>query len=158
MDESSELACSQASRLAAVYSRHSFNLDSSAILFGRGSTGGAINQVSKAPTLAPLESLTAIFGSNDLYRATADINEPLSDNAAVRMNAMAEASEVAERENLRNRRWGLAPSITIGIGGASSVTLAYLHQQENNVPDAGIVRQRITSFQAPAGAPDCRFE
>ena len=45
------------------------------MLFGRGSTGGAINQVSKAPTLTPLDSVTArCFGSNDLYRATTDIN------------------------------------------------------------------------------------
>jgi catecholate siderophore receptor len=47
-------------RDAAVYTRDSFDLDSvevlkgpSAVLFGRGSTGGAINQVSKAPFLTP---------------------------------------------------------------------------------------------------------
>src|SRR5581483_1985106 len=49
-------------RDAAVYTRDSFDLQSievlrgpSAVLFGRGSTGGAINQVSKAPLLKPLE-------------------------------------------------------------------------------------------------------
>ena len=48
-------------RDAAVYNRDSFNLEAvevvkgpSATLFGRGSTGGAINQVSKSPSLASL--------------------------------------------------------------------------------------------------------
>jgi catecholate siderophore receptor len=132
-------------RDAAVYSRDSFNLESlevvkgpSAILFGRGSTGGAINQVSKSPTLTPLQSVTAVLGTNDLYRATADVDVPLSANAAVRVNAMAESSEVAERDNVKNRRWGIAPSFMLGIGDATSLTLEYLHQQENNIPDGGI--------------------
>jgi len=70
-------------RDAAVYTRDSFNLESvevvkgpSATLFGRGSTGGAINQVSKAPTLTALDAVTADFGTNHEYRATADIDAP----------------------------------------------------------------------------------
>jgi catecholate siderophore receptor len=132
-------------RDAAVYSRDSFNLESlevvkgsSAILFGRGSTGGAINQVSKAPLLSPLQSVTAVVGTNDLYRATADVDVPLSAKAAVRVNAMVESSEVAERDNVKSRRWGIAPSFMTGIGDATSLTLEYLHQQENNIPDSGI--------------------
>jgi len=132
-------------RDAAVYTRDSFNLDSlevvkgpSAILFGRGSTGGAINQVSKAPSLTPLDSTTAVFGSNDLYRATTDSNVPLSSGAALRFNAMGEASGVAERDLVRNHRWGIAPTLALGIGESSTLTIAYLHQQENSRPDAGI--------------------
>src|SRR5579863_44954 len=66
-------------RDAAIYTRDSFDLESvevlkgpSAVLFGRGTTGGAINQVSKAPLSAALDTVTANIGSNDLYRATAD--------------------------------------------------------------------------------------
>jgi len=132
-------------RDAAVYTRDSFNLDSlevvkgpSAILFGRGSTGGAINQVSKAPSLTPLDSATAIFGSNDLYRATTDMNVPLSGSAALRFNAMGESSGVAERDLVRNHRWGIAPTLALGIGESSTLTIAYLHQQENSRPDSGI--------------------
>src|ERR1700723_1315938 len=91
-------------RDAAVYSRDSFDLQSvevvkgpSAVLFGRGSTGGAINQVSKAPLATPLIDLSTHFGSNDLYRATADINVPLAPATALRLNAMGESSEVADR-------------------------------------------------------------
>ncbi len=132
-------------RDAAVYTRDSFNLESvevvkgpSATLFGRGSTGGAINQVSKAPSLTGFNSVTADFGTNHEYRATADIDVPLTATAAFRVNAMGESSEVADRDYVKNRRWGLAPSLALGIGEDDSLTLAFLHQQENNLPDAGV--------------------
>ena len=64
-------------RDAAVYNRDSFDLQQvevlkgpSATLFGRGSTGGAINQVSKAPSLAPLREIAVEGGTNDAVRAT----------------------------------------------------------------------------------------
>jgi catecholate siderophore receptor len=132
-------------RDAAVYTRDSFNLQSvevvkgpSATLFGRGSTGGAINQVSKAPFLEPVDVVTANLGTNDLYRMTADINQPIADTSAVRVNLIGESSQVADRDFVRNRRWGFAPSASFGIGTPDTLTLAYLHQQENNVPDTGI--------------------
>ncbi len=132
-------------RDAAVYTRDIFDADSvevmegpSAVLFGRGSTGGAINQVTKAPLLAPLENLTSMVGSNDLFRTTGDFNFPFAAAAAFRVNLMGESSEVAGSDFAKNRRWGLAPAIGFGIGTSDSVTLTYLHQHENNVPDNGI--------------------
>jgi catecholate siderophore receptor len=132
-------------RDAAVYTRDSFDLDSvevlkgpSAVLFGRGSTGGAINQVTKAPFLTPLDVVTGELGSNDLYRATADLNQPISPTSAVRLNLMDEYSEVADRDDVRNRRWGVAPAVGFGIGGPDSLIVSYLHQQENDVPDVGV--------------------
>jgi catecholate siderophore receptor len=132
-------------RDAAVYTRDVFNLESvevvkgpSATLFGRGSTGGAINQVSKAPTLTLFDSVAADFGTNHEYRATADINVPLSSTAAFRFNAMGESSEVADRDYVNNQRWGVSPSLSLGIGEDDSLIMAYLHQQENNLPDSGV--------------------
>jgi len=132
-------------RDAAVYTRDSFNLQSvevvkgpSATLFGRGSTGGAINQVTKAPFLDPVAVVTANLGTNSLYRMTADINQPIATTSAIRVNLMGESSDVADRDFVHNRRWGFAPSASFGIGTPDTLTLAYLHQQENNVPDTGI--------------------
>ena len=132
-------------RDAAVYTRDIFDIDSvevikgpSATLFGRGSTGGAINQVSKAPTLSPLYSVTADLGTNHEYRATTDIDIPLGAATAFRINAMGESSDVADRDYVHNERWGVAPSLALGMGQDNSVVLAYLHQQENNVPDSGV--------------------
>jgi catecholate siderophore receptor len=132
-------------RDAAVYTRDSFNLQSvevlkgpSATLFGRGSTGGAINQASKAPELKALTAVAAEVGTNDESRATADVDVPLSGAAAFRINAMGESSKVADRDYVKNRRWGVAPALSLGLGQDSSFTGEYLHQQENNVPDAGV--------------------
>jgi catecholate siderophore receptor len=147
-------------RDAAVYTRDSFDLESvevvkgpSAVLFGRGSTGGAINQVSKAPLPIPLLSVTTNVGSNDLYRATTDLNLPLTAASALRLNAMGEYSAVAERDDVINRRWGVAPSLTLGMGQPDSLTVAYLHQQENDRPDAGIP----FLFGEPAPVPRAAF-
>ncbi len=132
-------------RDAAIYSRDSFNTQSvevfkgpSAILFGRGSTGGAINQVSKAPGLSPIYAVTEVGGTNGEIRTTADIDQSISDNAAIRINAMAENSGVAERDLVRNRRWGVAPAVSVGIGGPDTLTVEYLHQEQNDTPDVGI--------------------
>jgi catecholate siderophore receptor len=141
-------------RDAAVYTRDIFDADSvevlegpSAVLFGRGSTGGAINQVTKAPLLTPLENLNSMVGTNDLFRTTGDFNFPFGTAAAFRLNVMGESSEMAGSDFAKNRRWGIAPALGFGIGEQDSLTFTYLHQHENNVPDNGI------PFVAGAPAP-----
>ncbi len=132
-------------RDAAVYTRDDFDLQSievlkgpAAVLFGRGSTGGAINQVSKAPLMTPFENASTELGTNDLYRATADLDTSIGQTAAVRLDLMGQSSDVAERDDVRNRRWGVAPAVAFGIGERNSLVLAYLHQQEDDVLDTGI--------------------
>ncbi len=132
-------------RDAAVYTRDDFDLQSievlkgpAAVLFGRGSTGGAINQVSKAPLMSPFEDVTTELGTNDLYRATADLGTPVGQTAAVRLDLMGQSSAVAERDDVRNRRWGVAPALAFGLSEQDSLVLAYLHQQEDDVLDTGI--------------------
>ena len=132
-------------RDAAIYVRDPFNLESievlkgpSATLFGRGSTGGAVNQVSKAPTLNPFGVFTGDLGTNDEYRGTIDVNQPIGESAALRLNAMGESSEVADRDGVKNRHWGIAPEASFGIGEPTTATLAFFHLSENDVPDVGI--------------------
>jgi catecholate siderophore receptor len=146
-------------RDAAVYTRDSFNLEAvevvkgpSATLFGRGSTGGAINQVSKAPTLAPMATITGELGTNDDYRGTIDVDQPIGPAAAFRLNAMGENSDVVGRDDVKNSRWGVAPSISLGIGQATSATFSYLHQQEDDVPDTGIPFVNGRPAPVPRGA------
>jgi catecholate siderophore receptor len=141
-------------RDAAVYSRDIFDADAvevlegpAAVLFGRGSTGGAINQVTKAPLLTPQDDLAAITGTNDLLRATGDFNVPFATASAFRLNVMGESSATPGREFARNHRWGIAPAVAFGIGQRDSLTFTYLQQHENNVPDGGI------PFIAGAPAP-----
>ncbi len=132
-------------RDAAVYVRDPFNLESievlkgpSATVFGRGSTGGAVNQVSKAPQLNAFGTVIADVGTNDEYRGTVDVNEPIGPSAALRLNVMGESSGVADRDNVKNHHWGVAPEAAFGIGEPITVTLAYMHLSEDDTPDVGV--------------------
>jgi len=133
-------------RDSAQYSRTDpFNLQqieiyngANSVFNGSGSVGGTINLVSKVPQAEDLNILSAAVGTDDYYRATADINQRVSDFIAVRLNAMYHRNDVPGRDFEHNRRWGVAPAITFGIGSATSLTLAYVHQEDRNTPVYGI--------------------
>ncbi|MBB3953799.1 TonB-dependent receptor [Novosphingobium sediminicola] len=129
----------------AYYYRDPFNSQSievlkgpAGILFGRGSTGGVIHQVSKAPESAASTAVSLAAGTDDTRRATLDANQPLGDHGALRVNAMGHTSHVAGRDEALNRRWGIAPTLALGMGTDTRLTLSYLHQEEHNRPDYGI--------------------
>ena len=132
-------------RDTGFYTRDSFNLEGievykgpASTLFGRGSTGGVVNQVSKTPQLQDFVRGTIVGGTNSELRGTADFNYQFADSAAFRVNAMGLKSEVADRDFVDNRRWGVAPSLAFGIGGPTTLILNYFHQQQNDIPDYGI--------------------
>jgi catecholate siderophore receptor len=110
----------------------------SSILFGKGSTGGVVEQDSKVPSLTPFVAGTAVFGTDLTRRLTADVNQPLNDTAALRLNLMAQDGNVVDRDVARNTRFGLAPSLALGLGTPTRLTLTYLHQTEYDIPDYGL--------------------
>lgn len=130
------------------YFRDPFNLESievlegpSSILFGRGSTGGVIEQASKLPKLQEAISGTLTGGTDDTRRATFDVNEPISalgEGTAVRLNAMGHKAQVTDRDVVEASRWGVAPSITFGLGTPTRLTVAYFHQYNDDIPDYGL--------------------
>ena len=132
-------------RDTGFYTRDSFDLDSlevykgpASTLFGRGSTGGVVNQVSKTPTLQAIDAGVLTLGTNNEIRGTVDIDQPLGDDAALRLDAMGQRAGVTDRDFVQNRRWGVAPSLALGIGGPTTLTVNYLHQEQDDVPDYGI--------------------
>ncbi|HEY1235045.1 MAG TPA: TonB-dependent siderophore receptor [Candidatus Binatia bacterium] len=135
-------------RDSGSYFRDSFNFESVEVLkgpastfFGRGSTGGIINQVSKVPRLEDA-SYQGIFsgGMGQFWRGTMDVNQPLTQvlpNMALRVNLMGHRDNVVERDVVEVRRVGFAPSIAFGLGTPTQLTISYLMQHENNIPDYG---------------------
>jgi outer membrane receptor protein involved in Fe transport len=88
-------------------------------VFGRGSTGGVIEQDSKLPKLQPLIAGTFTGGTDSTRRATIDINEPLAglgEGAAFRINAMGHKAMVTDRNVVEDSRYGFAPSFSLGLG------------------------------------------
>ncbi|HEX4504684.1 MAG TPA: TonB-dependent siderophore receptor [Alphaproteobacteria bacterium] len=130
------------------YYRDPFNLDEvqvlegpSAMLFGRGSAGGVINQVSKTPTLQPMYSGTLSAGTDETRRLTADIDQPLpelGEGVAARLNLMGHDSMVAGRDVGEYQRYGVAPSLALGLGTPTRLIFSYFHQTESDTPDYGI--------------------
>ncbi|HEY6454046.1 MAG TPA: TonB-dependent siderophore receptor [Steroidobacteraceae bacterium] len=144
------------------YYRDPFNLEaievlegSSGILFGRGSTGGVIEQASKLPKLEEAISGVLTGGTDDTRRATLDVNEPISPGSgtAVRVNAMGIKADVTDRDVIQDSRWGFAPSISFGLGTPTRVTFAYNHQYNDDIPDYGLPYFGTT----PAAVPEQNF-
>src|SRR5690349_1901170 len=126
------------------YYRDLFSLDSievlkgpSSMLFGRGSTGGVINQVSKLPSLTPHSEVSVTAGTQPSLRTTADINQPVSPTAALRVAVMAQDVH-STRDVMQNRDYGLAPSLRFGIGTPTEVTLSALVLHNRDMPDYGL--------------------
>ncbi len=113
----------------------------SSVTFGRGSTGGVINQVSKVPSTRRFITGEGDLGTDLTRRFTADMNEPLEKlghGAAVRLNVMVHDSDVAERDAANNRRFGVAPSLALGLGTPTRMIASYFHFSEDDIPDYGI--------------------
>ena len=113
----------------------------SSVAFGRGTTGGVLNQATKTPTRESFVHGAATLGTDDTKRITLDVNQPiaaLGDTAAVRVNVMATDAGVAGRDVAHNRRYGIAPSLAVGLGAQTRAAFTLFHQAENDVPDYGI--------------------
>jgi len=109
----------------------------SSMLFGRGSTGGVINQVSKVPSLTPRNEATVSVGTQFSLRATADLNQPLSDTSALRISAMAQKVD-STRDVMENKDYGIAPSLRFGINTPTEVTLSAMLNHNRDMPDYGL--------------------
>jgi len=147
-------------RDVAQYTRDVFNLEqidvlrgAASMIFGRGSTGGVVNQVSKQPYIIDQYSASMTYGSFDYKRAVADLNKVVAENAAVRLNAMWTDSDSFRGEGPQYSRWGVAPAFRWGIGTQTEVALSYYYLNVDNVPDFG-----VPWFQgAPLDVPVDRF-
>ena len=129
-----------------VYTRDSFAFESvqvlkgpSGALFGRGAVGGAINTVSKRPRLEDTAGLDLFVGSAGYVRGLADLNVRLGDSTALRLNLMAQSSNVVGRDEVFTRRRGAAAGIAFGLGTGTTLTLTYLHQRDERRIDYGII-------------------
>ncbi|MGH6963961.1 MAG: TonB-dependent receptor, partial [Phenylobacterium sp.] len=128
------------------YVRDSFNYQEvqvlkgpSGAMFGRGTTGGAINTISMRPRLEDFTSVDGYVGNGDYYRALADINKKLGDTTAVRVTGMFNDTGVVDRDLIYSKRWGAAVTLATGIGTDTTASVSYLHQHWKGRPDYGII-------------------
>ena len=129
-----------------VYTRDSFDDQEvqvlkgpSGAMFGRGTTGGVINTVSKTPGRMKDYDVQALVGSGEYYRATVDLNQPLDETTAFRLNLMGNSNHVVGRDLVGSARWGAAASLALGMGTRTSVVASWFYQDDRRRPDYGIV-------------------
>lgn len=140
----------------AFYDRDTFNNDrievlrgSASMLFGRGSTGGAVNQVSKLPRLVTGHEVTTTLGSHAYRRITGDFNIKTGENAALRLNAMATKADNNGAGGSIDKN-GLAAAYRFGIGTANEFMASVYHLNNNNGINYGLpwIRPRASDTSA----------
>ncbi|MBE2262108.1 MAG: TonB-dependent siderophore receptor [Burkholderiaceae bacterium] len=133
-----------AMRDPAFYSRDTFNFDrievlrgSASMLFGRGSTGGVVNQVSKVPRLINENQANLTLGSYGFVRAEADLNVHTGESSALRLNAMA---NTADSDGAGNsiRKAGIAGAYRWGIGERDEFTASLFYLENQNGINYGL--------------------
>ncbi|KEQ53938.1 TonB-dependent receptor [Sphingobium chlorophenolicum] len=123
-------------------------------LGGRGSAGGSLNIITKLPRDRDFASADLSYGTADYKRITADLNYRLTDSVAFRVAGMWHDQEVAGRDALWQKRWGVAPSLTIGMNAPTQLTLSWYHLDTDELPDSGLPYRYVCSTtvcNAPTG-------
>ena len=128
----------------AFYERDTFNLDrlevlrgSASMLFGRGSTGGAVNQVSKTPRLMDENQVDLTLGSHSHVRLVGDFNKQTGESAALRLNVMkTQADNNGSGSSLDKE--GIAGAYRWGIGEQDEFQVGMYHLNNNNGMNYGL--------------------
>ncbi|MDO9005501.1 MAG: TonB-dependent siderophore receptor [Aquabacterium sp.] len=122
----------------SLYERDTFTNDrievlrgSASMLFGKGSTGGVVNQVSKQPYLMTQHEVETTVGTGKMVRLTGDFNIQTSDTSALRINTMVHE---ADNRGATVSKRGIAPTYRWGIGTADEFTASLYHLQYDNNP------------------------
>ncbi|MDB5931581.1 MAG: TonB-dependent siderophore receptor [Polaromonas sp.] len=128
----------------AFYDRDTFNLDrlevmrgSASMLFGRGSTGGAANQVNKIPRLIDEHQVDLTLGSHSHRRVVGDFNLKTGESAALRIGAMVTTADNDGVGNSLDKK-GLAAAYRWGIGERNEFSASIYHLDNKNGINYGL--------------------
>lgn len=141
------------------YFRDLYNLDRiealkgpNAMVFGRGGGGGVINRVTKEAHFGASREFTAQLGSNYNRRFAGDVNQPLGDRIALRLNGVYENSD-SFRRFVGLRRAAFNPTFTFLPDSKTRLTARYEFLRDRRTADRG-----ITSFLGrPVDVPISTF-
>ena len=97
---------------------------SASMLFGKGSTGGVVNQVSKQPFLMTQHEASVTIGNGNEKRVHGDFNWHTGQDAALRLNLMGHD---ADNWGARQRKVGIAPTFRWGIGTRNEFSVGLYH-------------------------------
>ena len=125
-------------RDAPLTERDTFNTDrvevlkgSASMLFGKGSTGGVVNQVNKQPFLMDQNETNVTIGSGQMRRITGDFNKQTGESSALRVNVM---THEADNWGAKVDKKGIAGAYRTGIGERDEYTIGLYHLETDGRP------------------------
>lgn len=119
-----------------------------ALIFGRGGGGGIINRVQKSPQTEIFSAGQASINSFGAYDVSADLNAPLNDMAAVRLNAVYESLD-SYRDFVGGERYAWNPYVAFKLGENWKLGLSYEYVNDDRTTDRG-----VPSIATGAGEPN----
>ena len=127
------------------YYRSLYNLEQieilrgpNALLFGRGGTGGIVNRVTKKGIInEDFGSIDIGFDTFGAYDFSFDVNTPLSENMALRINAHNDYLE-NHRDYYDGDRYGFNPTLKIKLSDKTTLDVSYEHANHERFIDRGI--------------------
>ena len=112
---------------------------------GRGTTGGALNIVTKEAQDTDFYHVEAEGGFDDSRkRGEVDLNKAISPVLDVRLNGMMQYADVAGRNYSTDNRWGAAGNIVYHPTTNFRVTANYSHTYLWGLPDFGVPTNQVT--------------
>ncbi|MBF7688871.1 TonB-dependent receptor [Acinetobacter rathckeae] len=119
------------------YDAVEINKGANSVENGAGQVSGGVNLVTKVPKNKDEHLVSVGLGTDHYRRITGDFNKVLTDDIAFRLNVMGHENTYPGRSE-ELKRWGIAPSISFGIGESTKATLAYAYQKDSNDPLYGV--------------------
>jgi catecholate siderophore receptor len=116
---------------------------------GRSAPTGAINLVTKRAIAQDVTTAALSGGIDGQKRVTADWNQTLPGDGAVRLNGLWQDSDVVGRDHVKNKRWGIAPSLAYGLGSSTRYYLNLLYVKQDNIPDGGVSTIGLPGYTSP---------
>ena len=120
-----------------------------ALIFGRGGGGGIVNRVQKSPVAGEVfYAGQASINSLGAYDFAADLNAPLGDAVAVRLNAVYENLD-SHRDFVGGVRYAWNPYLAVALSPDWKLGLSYEYINDDRVTDRG-----VPSIATAAGQPN----
>lgn len=110
----------------------------SATIGGRGTTGGAVNIVTKQAADQDFTVLSTTLGTDATKRGTVDYNKVISKELSIRANGMWQDANVAGRDEVFDNRWGGSFAVAWKPSDFFRITADYYHLSLDQLPDWGV--------------------
>lgn len=119
------------------------------VLYGRGSSGGLINRITKKPGIDKSE-VTAQIGSDSQRRGEFDLARNFKDSGiAFRVTGAVERADSYRDKQFLNRE-ALAPSLSFKLGANTDLLLQAEYLSDRRITDFGIPAYRGRPVDVPA--------